>query len=598
MAFIQPWVLLALPLIALPVVIHLMHQRRHKPMAWGAMMFLQQARKMNAGIARLRYWLILALRVLAVGMLIVGLSRPLSTGWLGRFGTQATTSILIVDRSPSMELQESNGGLSKRETALQRLDQWFQTTQPKANRILIATGLPKPQAVPQGVRLSGMEEVAATASTSHLAELFQQALDYMKNHETGPTDVWICSDLARSDWELEDGRWSDMRKAFAGLPATRLMLLSYPNAEANNVSIRVERVVRRSTQQGAELVMDIRLRQAGASLQARRIPVVIEVGGVRSTTEVLLQGRESQEHGIVIPIDPKFEQGVGVVSIPADANEADNTFHFAFASPPSPTCVVVSDDEEIGVLLELAAGTSLSADGACESRWITHQRLAEIDWQLTSMILWHGDLPRGAVAEQLQRFVAEGKSVLFLPKEASVEANAVEAMVADDARTAGDLNETSLFDARWGSWQFAKEKPLKVGNWRADADLLQRVASGEPLPVQELEIYQCRNLQAKRSNVLAQTSERYSLVDTHPNGSGTKSIFVASCRRRHLRISAWKGWFCMSWSSDCWRTGIQGLSPAKMQVAGEANLPASDTWKPMDETKSGDSVERANDSSG
>ncbi len=59
MSFLNIWILLALPLIGLPVLIHLMNQRRHKQIHWGAMHFLRKARRMNTGVAKLRYWFIL-----------------------------------------------------------------------------------------------------------------------------------------------------------------------------------------------------------------------------------------------------------------------------------------------------------------------------------------------------------------------------------------------------------------------------------------------------------------------------------------------------------------------------------------------------------
>ncbi|MGB1709121.1 MAG: BatA domain-containing protein, partial [Rubripirellula sp.] len=40
MSFLQPAMLIALPLIALPIVIHLINQRRFQTVQWGAMQFL------------------------------------------------------------------------------------------------------------------------------------------------------------------------------------------------------------------------------------------------------------------------------------------------------------------------------------------------------------------------------------------------------------------------------------------------------------------------------------------------------------------------------------------------------------------------------
>ena len=66
MSFLQPWLLVALPIAALPVIIHLIHQRRFQSIDWGAMKFLLEANRMSRGYARIRQWLILALRVLAL----------------------------------------------------------------------------------------------------------------------------------------------------------------------------------------------------------------------------------------------------------------------------------------------------------------------------------------------------------------------------------------------------------------------------------------------------------------------------------------------------------------------------------------------------
>ena len=47
MNFLQPWILWGLPLIAIPLVIHLMHKRRHKVVEWGAMMRVMTLRALT-----------------------------------------------------------------------------------------------------------------------------------------------------------------------------------------------------------------------------------------------------------------------------------------------------------------------------------------------------------------------------------------------------------------------------------------------------------------------------------------------------------------------------------------------------------------------
>ena len=103
MIFLQPFILWGLPLVLLPVIIHLLNRMRYRTVAWAAMMFLLTASKQATRQARVREWLILACRILAVLALLFFLARPLVGGWLGAAaGNQPDTVVVVLDRSPSM----------------------------------------------------------------------------------------------------------------------------------------------------------------------------------------------------------------------------------------------------------------------------------------------------------------------------------------------------------------------------------------------------------------------------------------------------------------------------------------------------------------
>src|SRR3954451_20679100 len=122
MSFLQPMLLAALPLVALPIIIHLINQRRYQTIRWAAMMFLLAANRMSRGYARLRQWLILAFRMLAIAALTFAISRPLAGGWLGlAAGGRADTTIVLLDRSPSMQQGGPGVSGSKLETGCRQL---------------------------------------------------------------------------------------------------------------------------------------------------------------------------------------------------------------------------------------------------------------------------------------------------------------------------------------------------------------------------------------------------------------------------------------------------------------------------------------------
>src|SRR5436309_11366874 len=122
MTFLQPILLASLPLVSLPIIIHLINQRRYQTIRWAAMMFLLAANKISRGYARLRQILILLFRMLAVAGLIFAVSRPLASGWFGRAaGGRPDTTIVLLDRSPSMRQQGQGTTVSKLEAGRHQL---------------------------------------------------------------------------------------------------------------------------------------------------------------------------------------------------------------------------------------------------------------------------------------------------------------------------------------------------------------------------------------------------------------------------------------------------------------------------------------------
>src|SRR5262245_59374631 len=101
MNFLSPAFLIGLPLVAIPVVIHLLSRRQQKKISWGAMRFLMQAATRKRRLFRLTDVLLLLLRTAAFLFFIFALARPLlPSTWLG--GRVPREVILVLDQSMSM----------------------------------------------------------------------------------------------------------------------------------------------------------------------------------------------------------------------------------------------------------------------------------------------------------------------------------------------------------------------------------------------------------------------------------------------------------------------------------------------------------------
>ncbi|TWU26008.1 BatA domain-containing protein [Bythopirellula polymerisocia] len=468
MSFLEPWMLAALPLAALPILIHLINQRRFQTLDWGAMRFLLEANRMSRGYARIRQWLILALRTLAIVGLVLAVSRPLASGRLGlAAGGRADTTIILVDRSPSMQQRGKQVASSKLQRGVDQIASALESVG-SSRWVLIDSVSLTPQELEAPKRLRTAPQTGSASAAADLPALLRAAHDYMQANHAGQTEIWICSDLRANDWDAEGGEWSILRDSFQEFPqGVRFHLLAYPEAAPANLALRVTKVERQKTRQGSEVLLSLTITRSGDD-NTIRVPVQFEIDGARSELSVELSGLESTVENHPLPLTSERVQGWGIVSLPADANPADNQFYFVYSDPPIRRTAIVAENPALVRPLQLAASIAAAPGVESEAVVLGPDQIATLPWEENSLVLWQAPLPSGRIAAALQSFVEHGGSVVFFPPANPTDAN--------------------LFDVEWQAWTEPAE-PLAVANWRGDQDLLSRTLDGAALPVGELAIY-------------------------------------------------------------------------------------------------------------
>lgn len=468
MSFLQPILLAALPLVGLPILIHLINQRRYQTTRWAAMMFLLAANRMSRGYARLRQWLILLFRMLAVAGLIFAISRPLASGWLGlAAGGRADTTIVLLDRSPSMQQHGAGTVMSKLDTCREQVVQTLNTLG-SSRWVLIESTTNTPRELESPESLLDLPDTEPTSTEADLPAMLQAARDYIQANRTGRTEIWICSDLRENDWHADSGRWQTLRDSFLELAqGVRFHLLAYPQVAPGNLAVRVTEVRRQQSSQNAELLVSLLLSREGDADDRVSIPVQFEIEGARTEVTIEMVGPQYRLKDYRIALEAGQERGWGRVSIPADANPADNDFYFVFDEPAPRKAIIVADDPHAAWPLELAA--AIAPDPAHENvaEVVPIDQLATVPWEEVSLLLWQAPLPQGDVANSVQSFVERGGQAVFL---------------APDAPT-----DDELFGVKWESW-VEPDDEIPVVTWRGDQDLLAHSLSGTALPVGDLQV--------------------------------------------------------------------------------------------------------------
>ena len=469
MSFLQPAILFALPVVALPIMIHLINQRRFQTVHWAAMHFLLSANRMSRGYARLRQWLILAARTLAIAGLIFAISRPLSSGWLGLAGGgRVDTTIILLDRSASMS-QLGPGGVSKLQTGLRRLADSLDRLQ-SSRYVLIESGRHEPIELSDPELMLQMPETGTVSATADIPAMLEVAAEYIRANRPSRCELWICSDVRRADWKDDSGRWDAIRAALMELPQmVRYHLLAYPELPAQNRSIRATRVRRVDGESGARLLISFRVEQTQSSDGNVAIPVQLEIDGGRSEFSVELSGSVLEVRDHAVPVDSGKDSGWGRLSIPSDASPADNEFFFVYDKETVRRTLIVSDPGEEVRPIEFAAGVSPDPDLVCSVELVSPDQVIAGEWDDVALLVWHAPLPAESdpAADVLQAFADRGGRILFLPTATPTSA--------------------SFAGVRWSQWSESEES--RVTTWVGDRDLLANTQSGESLPFGELKVF-------------------------------------------------------------------------------------------------------------
>lgn len=345
MTFLHPSILLAgLACIAIPIVIHLLMRRRRRPVPWAAMKFLLEAYRKQKRRLTLEQLLLLALRCLLIGLIGVGLARPMigAAGVLA--GPGPRTLYLVIDNSLASGVRDAEGSTAlerhqaRAERMLEQLDSG------RGDRAgLIVLGSPAEAIVaPPSVDLDGVRRavraVEATdgpADWTGAAAALRAGSTARREGETAAAVV-VLSDLRAGSVDLR-------RPApKLGLEAGGALLVSRPAREAvDNVGVldveALRGVLLRGSDGGAGGPARVTLRRSGPGVSragVTEVRVGVEdaggAGGKAGSGVVRwTSGQEEASVSVVVPAEGLPAAGpswVLAARVDNDALPGDNTW--------------------------------------------------------------------------------------------------------------------------------------------------------------------------------------------------------------------------------------------------------------------------------
>jgi hypothetical protein len=499
MTFLQQSMLWGLLAASIPIIIHLLNRRRHKTVMWAAMQFLLKATRESRGKKKLRHILILTCRALGVAALVTAAARPLVSGLLGWGGGKPDLVVLILDRSASMEATPQSGTVPRRELALERI-RGALADLGGTRLVLLDSASSQPQEVPSPDVLNQISTTTATDTTADFSTLASRAAEYL-TETPGRAEVWIASDLQKSNWKPDNDRWTSVRAALASLPQPpKLRILSLGGEPSPNQAIRILS----SRRAGNELVLDIEITRSEDSTAPLNLPLSSTMNGVRNMTNVTLAGQNFRFRKS-LPIPPNQESGYGWLSIPGDGNLRDNAAFFAYGPSRPVKSLLVAPPGEATEYLSIAIAPGGHGGQSVERK--DPAQLSRLELDDVAAVFWAAPLPTGQLSESLNRFLVDGGELVFFAPQG--ESNAEFLGIKWSALTTSEAGKFFILDS-----------------WDHEDGLLRDGLDGTPIPADRFKALK-RRLPEGEAAVLARWDDGKTFITRRVVDLGT-AWFVGS----------------------------------------------------------------------
>ena len=412
MGLLAPLFLLGLAGLVVPIVVHLTERQRRQVVDFPSLMFLRQIPFRSSRRKKIHHWALLAIRALALALLVAAFSRPFFENDVVGIGSTGGPRevVVVLDRSYSM------GYGDRWERAKTQAREVFEGlgAQDRASLVLMSRGA---EAVLRAT--SDRDRLLAaldTTSVSADGTLYGPALKLAQTilDESEPQyqrEVVIISDFQRNGWKGDEG------VTFPPGTLVSPVLISdetTPNATVASVTLRRDffsgqermtaeaRVVRR----GGEAPVDL--------------SIVLEIDG----QEVQTQTVHLESTGSAVVTFEAFTLSDvytrGSIRIDPDALPQDDEFHFVLSPGRAMRTIVLegANPQQDASFYIRTAHISEEASFDVEVRRSTS--LSAADLASTDVVILNDiPFPQGAAGDRLRRFVEEGGGLLLVLGERS-----------------------------------------------------------------------------------------------------------------------------------------------------------------------------------
>ncbi|HRG00356.1 MAG TPA: BatA domain-containing protein [Bacteroidia bacterium] len=197
MNFLFPTFLIGLAAIAIPIIIHLFNFRKYKKVYFTNVQFLKELKQESDSKSKLKEWLILAMRILAIACLVFAFAQPFIPGKTKAVQGEKAISIYI-DNSFSMESTNKKGTLL--ENAKENATEIVNTFNASDKFQLLTNDFEgkHQRFVSKEDFIEQLNEVKISSATKSLNDVVKRQQDFLQNSSSKNKRIFLLSDFQKN----------------------------------------------------------------------------------------------------------------------------------------------------------------------------------------------------------------------------------------------------------------------------------------------------------------------------------------------------------------------------------------------------------------
>ncbi|MFH1212524.1 MAG: BatA domain-containing protein, partial [Candidatus Neomarinimicrobiota bacterium] len=421
MSFLNPGFLWLLPLIGVPLLIHLLGRQRFQVVEFSTLRFLKSLQNDVLRRLKIRQIILLILRTLLVLCLILIFARPYRSGRTpGIFVGKGTNLYLIIDNSASLSLNvqgrpQLTNAMEMIETAADKID--F----PVNLNLILST---RPDRIEHRTIVSGkaelVQELAGIKTTEYggrLIPALRTAVgDISANHDANGV-IWLASDFQRSNWSAGT---QTVKNLWENIHANKIRLVLFPvAAPAENTALGELIFTEQIQAKDKSVTLKILAENWRTNAQECPVSLFIENERVGQALINLPPGKRSEATFEFVPLATGALSGY--LQTDDDDLTADNRRFFVLNIPAVIRILVVGEQPTDGNYIVKALDASPAQ--TITSRFVTadyfgNENLAQYDGLIFSNVSRLSGANQSALADYLSN---GGGVLLFVDRNCTPE---------------------------------------------------------------------------------------------------------------------------------------------------------------------------------